>query len=105
VIADGERGVELAVLGVLGEAAGIALDDGGVGGQGEAEGARGQGLGLGGVAPLGGEVVERSGRGVAQAGERHGRRDGRGDPCQRDDVAQPNDDRRVRASREPLPWA
>ena len=58
-----------------------------------------------GAAALGGEVVERRRGRVAHARERNGRGDGRGDPCQRDDVAQPDDDRRVRASREPLPWA
>ena len=98
-VADGERGVELAALGVLGQAAGVALDDRGVGGQREAEHARGQRLRVRRAAALGREVVERRRGRVAHARQRNGRGDGRGDPRERNDVAQAR--RRPRRSREP----
>ena len=105
-LADGLRRGDLPALGVLGQAARVALDDGGVGGQREAEGAGGQRLRVGGAAALGGEIVERGGRRVAQARQRDGRGDGDRDPGERDDVAQGDDDGGIAARHQPPPrWA
>ena len=95
------RGFDLAPLRVLREPTRIALDHDGVGREGEAEGPRRHLLSGGGRAARRREVVDRRRTRVGEAGQRDRGGDGRGNPRQRNDVAQPYNDRCVR-TRDPV---
>jgi hypothetical protein len=99
-LAHGLRGGDLPALRVLRQAARVALHDHGVGRQREAERPRGERLRAGSAAALGGEVVDRRGRGVAETRKRDRRGDDRRHPRQRDEVTQGNHRGGVAACKE-----